>query len=157
MSVNIFMQIDGIPGESKDKQHKDQIDVQSWSWGASNSASVAAGGAGVGKVQFQPFVFTHHFDKASPKLLLACAKGLHIAQAVLREVKPSGAPSQYLTITMNDVLITSVATSDAGQGPEEMVAMQAAKVQLEYRPQKPDGSLDGPVTMGWDVKQNKDP
>ena len=37
----------------------------------------------------------------------------------------------------------------------ESVSLSYAKVKLEYRPQKPDGSLDAPITAGWDLKANK--
>jgi type VI secretion system secreted protein Hcp len=32
-AFDYFLKIDGIPGESTDSKHKDEIDVLSWSWG----------------------------------------------------------------------------------------------------------------------------
>ena len=33
MAMDIFPDIDGVKGESKDETHAKQIDVLSWSWG----------------------------------------------------------------------------------------------------------------------------
>jgi hypothetical protein len=33
--------------------------------------------------------------------------------------------------------------------------MWYSTIQMEYRPQKADGSLDSPVRAGWDLKKNK--
>ena len=67
MAVDMFMKIDTIDGESKDKKHTKEIDVLSWSWGLSNSGSAhTGGGAGAGKVNGQDLSFTKYVDSASP-------------------------------------------------------------------------------------------
>jgi type VI secretion system secreted protein Hcp len=51
MPSSYFLKIDGIPGESLDSKHKDEIDVLSWSWGETQPAPANPGaGAGSGKV-----------------------------------------------------------------------------------------------------------
>ena len=78
-TVDYFMKIDGIKGESGDSKHKDEIDVLSGSWGETQQgASASGGGGGAGKVAMQDFHFTKRVDKASAPLLLACASGQHI-------------------------------------------------------------------------------
>ncbi|HUL67278.1 MAG TPA: type VI secretion system tube protein Hcp, partial [Burkholderiaceae bacterium] len=50
---DIHLKLGDIKGESTDDKHKDEIDVESWSWGASNPGSMArGGGGGTGKVSF---------------------------------------------------------------------------------------------------------
>ena len=46
MAVDFFLKIDGIPGESTDAKHKDEIDVLSWSWGANQTGTMSYGGGG---------------------------------------------------------------------------------------------------------------
>src|SRR5664279_5125033 len=76
MAVDFFLKIDGIKGESMDSTHKDEIDLQSWSWGETQTGSHAfGGGGGSGKVSMQDFHFVMNANLASPKLLLACASG----------------------------------------------------------------------------------
>ena len=76
MAVDIFLELEGIKGESKDDKHKDQIDVLSWSWGMAQSGTAhMGGGAGAGKVSVQDLNFTHYIDKSSPILMLHCCNG----------------------------------------------------------------------------------
>ena len=160
MASDIFMKIGDIKGESFDDKHKDEIDVMSFSWGVTQSGTMAfGGGAGAGKAQFSDFNFTTNVSKASPKLFLACASGEHIKDAQLsvrRSGENTGSREDYLVIKMNDVIISSYQTSGAesAERPTESVSMAFAKIEYSYRPQKADGSLDAPVTAGWDLKKN---
>jgi type VI secretion system secreted protein Hcp len=158
MPASIFARIGTIKGESHDAKHKDEIDVLSWSWGLAQTGTLnQGGGSGAGKVSFQGFTFTHHVDKASPLLMKACATGEHIKEATVTVRKPGKAPQDYLLVKMSDVLVTGVSTSvDAeGSGAAEVVSLAFAKVDLEYRPQKPDGSLDAGIHFKFDLKANK--
>ncbi|MBL8473010.1 MAG: type VI secretion system tube protein Hcp [Rhodocyclaceae bacterium] len=158
MAVDSFLKIDGIKGESQDHKHKDEIDVISWSWGASNPSTASTGGGlGAGKVSFQDLHFSHYYDKSSAPLMLACANGTHIKEIKLYNRKQGKDQQEYLTVTLSDCLITNCQVSDGGtsQLPIEQVGIAYSKVAIEYKAQKPDGTLDAPVKMGWDVKQNK--
>ena len=84
MAADYFLKIDGIEGESQDKTHKGEIHLESWSWGESQTGTMShGGGGGAGKVNMQDFHFVMGVNKATPKLLLACASGDHIPKAVL--------------------------------------------------------------------------
>ena len=82
MSVDCFLKIDGIQGESTDAKHKGEIMVLCWSWSETQAMSPAAAG-GTSKVSMQDFHFSKAVDTASPKLMLACPSGQHIKDAVL--------------------------------------------------------------------------
>src|SRR6266542_976170 len=83
-AVDFFLKLEGVDGESADSKHKGEIDVESWSWGESQSGTHGAGGGGgAGKVSMQDFHFVMKVNKASPKLMLACATGQHIKEATL--------------------------------------------------------------------------
>ena len=159
MASDIFAKIGDIKGESPDDKHKGEIEVLSWSWGVTQSGTMAhGGGGGEGKANFNDFNFTHHIDKASPVLLKACATGEHIKEATITVRKAGKGQQEFLIIKMNDILITGVAPSGAGDGAAtaEHVALQFAKVDLEYKPQKQDGSLDAGVHFKYDIKGNKE-
>ena len=74
-AFDAFLEIDGIKGESKDKDHKNWINVSSFSWGMTNTPAAGGGGAGAGKVSFHDFHFVAKLSKASPQLLAAAAGG----------------------------------------------------------------------------------
>lgn len=155
--VDYFLKIDGIPGESQDAKHKNELELESFSWGETQSA-VAGPGDGAGKVQMQDFHFVKHLDQASPKLFLACASGQHIKQATLVARKAGKVQQEFLIYKFSDVLISSYQTGGSAHGdvvPIDQVSFNFARIEVEYRPQKPDGSFAPPVKAGWDLKQNK--
>ncbi len=156
-SVDYFLKIDGIPGESADKTHKNEIDLLSWSWGEANAGSHAAGGGGgAGKVAMQDFNFTMTINKASPKLFLACATGQHIKEALLTCRKAGKEQQEYLKIKFSDLLISSYQTGGSGGDvvPVDQISFNFAKIETSYAPQKADGKLDSPVVHNYSVKTN---
>ena len=159
MAMSIFARIGTIKGESQDAKHKDEIDVLSWSWGVSQSGIAGhGGGGGAGKATFHDFNFTHHVDKASPLVMKACATGQHISDATITVRKAGKGQQEYLIIKMTDILVTSVSTSVSAEGGTtiESVVLAFAKVDLEYKPQKPDGSLDVGLHFKYDLKAQKE-
>jgi type VI secretion system secreted protein Hcp len=157
MAADYFLFIDGVAGESQDAKHKGWIDVMSWSWGETNAGSHGAGsGGGAGRVAFQDFSFSTRVSKASPALFLACATGQHFKQAKLDARKAGKSQQEFLTWTFSDVLVSSYQTTgaDGDDRPLDSVSLNFARAQISYRPQKPDGSLDAPITAGFDAKTN---
>ena len=159
MASGIFAKIGDIKGESLDSKHKDEVEVLSWSWGVTHAAPIRAGSGGwSGKATFNDFNFTHHVDKESPVLLKACATGQHIKEATITVRKAGKGQQEFLIIKMSDVIITAVNPSGAADAAAtaEHVALQFAKVDLEYKPQKADGSLDAGLHFKYDIKGNKE-
>jgi type VI secretion system secreted protein Hcp len=159
LAANVFAKIGDIKGESLDSKHKDEVEVLSWSWGLSQSGSPTPSGANAaGKASFNDFSFMHQLDKASPALMRACATGQHLKEATISVRKAGKGQQAFLIIKMSDVLITAVHPSGSGDGAltAESVAMQFAKVALEYKPQRADGSLDAGIHFKYDIKRNKE-
>jgi type VI secretion system secreted protein Hcp len=161
VAADIFAKIGDIKGESLDSKHKDEVEVLSWSWGVTNAGTMrgaSGGGAGAGRATFNDFSFTHHVDKASPVLLKACATGEHIKEGTITVRKAGKGQQEFLIIKMNDIIITGVNPHGGGDGPAtaEHVALQFAKVDLEYRPRKADGSLEAGLHFKYDIKGNKE-
>jgi type VI secretion system secreted protein Hcp len=156
MALDIFAKIGDIKGGSLDSRHRDEIEVFSWSWGVTQTGSMAhGGGGGAGKASFQDFAFMHQIDKASPLLMKACATGEHIKEATITMRKAGKNPLEFMIITMNDILITSVAESGAAEGATESVALRCGKVDLQYRPQLADGSLDTGIHFKYDIEGDR--
>lgn len=157
MAVDMFMKVGDIKGEARDKSHSDEIDVLSWSWGLSQSGTMhISGGGGAGKVSVQDLSFTKYVDKSSTNLMLACCNGKHYPEALLTVRKAGENPVEYIKVTMTDVLITGVSTGGSGGEDRitENVMLNFAKVKVEYTPQKPDGSADAAMDMGWNIEEN---
>src|SRR5258707_13399481 len=157
MASDIFATIGDIKGDSADAKHKDEIEVLSFSWGVTNGATIGAGGgAGAGRATFQDLSIVHAIDKASPLLLKACATGVHLKEATITHRKAGKGQQEYLVVKMNDVIITGVVHSGSeSEDGSETVSLAFAKVDFEYKPQKPDGSLDAGIHFKYDIKANK--
>ena len=157
MAVDMFIKIGDLTGESRDKTHKDSIDVLAWSWGMSNSGSAhTGGGAGAGKVNVQDLSFTKYIDKSSTNLIMACCKGSHYPEAKLTVRKAGGHPLEYITVTMKEVLITSVSTGGSGGEDRltENVTLNFAEFVTEYKDQKPDGTPGASVFAKYKIAEN---
>jgi type VI secretion system secreted protein Hcp len=158
-AVDYFLKIEGIPGESTDSQHKGEIELESFSWGATNSGALGGGGGGgAGKVQIQDFHFVKRLDKASPKLFLAVSTGQHLKSAVVTGRHAGRQGQDFLVYRLSDVQVSSYqigALSHAAGEPSDQISLNFGRVEIEYRPQKPDGTLDSPITVGWDVEGGK--
>jgi len=157
-ATDYFLKIDGIPGESKADKHQDEIDLQSFSWGASQSGTFAeGGGGGAGKVAMHDFSFTMGTNKASPKIMLACARGDHIPQAVLTCRKAGKDQQEFMKVTMSDIMVSSFQTG--GQGgdviPTESISLNFAKIEYAYKEQQKTGALGGYVKAFFDLKTVK--
>ena len=159
-AVDYFLKIAGIDGESIDNAHKGEIDIESWAWGESRPGESATGvgsGAGAGKVTLNDFSFVMKLNKASPKLFLACAQGEHIKSAWLTARRSGGKQADYfLKWSFSDLLISSYQTGGAGSvNPTDQVSFHFSKIEVEYKQQKPDGSLAPSIKAGWNLKANK--
>ena len=158
--VDIFLKLDGIEGEAQDDKHKNEIEVQSFSWGVSNGGTFAAASGGGSKhANFQDVHFTKLIDKSSPKLMLSSSTGDHIKTGLFtfRKAGKKEGQLEYLKVKLSDLLISSYQLSDhAGADlPVEQVSINFSKIELEYKEQKQDGSLGGAVQAGYDLKLAK--
>ena len=157
MAVDLFLRIDDVKGESRDRTHVGEIEALAWSFGASNSGSPhTGGGAGVGRVSLQNLSITKYVDKSSPVLLLACCTGKHHRSARLTVRKAGEHQLEFLVIELTEVTVSSIsaAGSSGDDRPSESLSLDFAKLKYSYTPQKVDGSADVAVSMGWDVVAN---
>ena len=158
MAVDMFIKFTpDIKGESKDKDHKDKIDVLAWSWGISNSGNAqVGGGAGAGKCNVQDLSFTKYVDSATCPLMLVACSGKHYDEALLTVRKAGEKPVEYLKIKMTEVLVTSLSTGGSGGEDRltENVTLNFAKVHVDYTPQDDKGKAGTAIPMTWDIAAN---
>jgi len=164
-----FLKVDGIDGESTDDKHKNELNILSWSFGSRQPGASAVGGkgGGAGKVQFSDIEFTKYVDKASPKLMLACASGQHFDHVLLTCRKAGGTnPVEYLKIKLSDVLISSQETVSNFDGsvsatqfkealPLDKFSLNFAQIDVTYTSQDSKGNPAGQVEAGWNLQTNK--
>lgn len=164
--VDYFLKIDGVEGESPDQVYKGWIQLMSWQWAEENSGHWGFGsGGGGGKVEMKDFEFSMVSNKASPKLFLMCATGEHITQATLVCRKSGNGQQDFMTITFSNCLVSSFKTLgnipvDANNPesnnvlPVDMIKLNFAKIEVEYKEQNNDGSMGAVIKTGYDLKLN---
>jgi len=153
-ALNMYMKIEGVDGEAIDPVggHSDEIDVLAWSWGMSQSG----GGGGAGNVSVLDLTVTKHIDKSSPKLYEALSGGEPFPEVILsvRAAVEPGQPSlDYLVITLEEAIISSVSVGGSGDEDRltETITLNFAKIKIDYTPQDPTTG-DPEETETWDFR-----
>ncbi|MCC8396372.1 type VI secretion system tube protein Hcp [Paraburkholderia sp. MMS20-SJTR3] len=154
---DMFVKIDGIAGESKDEFHPNEIEVNSWRWKMEQLSSMLTGASpGAPKATIVDLQFVHQIDRSSPNLMRYCLTGRRIPTAVLTTRKAGGVPMDFLKITMENVVITSVEPIVFDNSYFEHVSMSFSRVKQEYKLQGGAGTSAGTVTASFDIKENRE-
>jgi type VI secretion system secreted protein Hcp len=152
--VDYFLDIDGIEGESKDADHAGEIDITFVGWAESLPLGVVGPAATSLRVQMEDFHFAAPLSKASPKLLLAVAQGTHFNEAVFTARRFGEIPVEFLSIRLQDVVVTSYHTTGAQDLPVDEFTLSFGKITYTYWETKDDGSQGDATTVTWDRKKN---
>jgi type VI secretion system secreted protein Hcp len=161
MAIDVYLQIDGIKGESMDDKHKDWIECTSVNWGVSQPRSATAstgGGHTAERCEHQEVVFTKLADLASPILLQTCSAGKTIPKAKLEFMRADGQGERikYFEIELENVLIGSIKPKvEEGSIIQEQVGLKFSKIKWKYTQQKVTGGAGGNTSGGWDLATNK--
>ncbi|MFC5860675.1 Hcp family type VI secretion system effector [Acidicapsa dinghuensis] len=163
MATDAYLYIDGVKGESTDSQHKDWIEIASYSGAAIPTAAEplkAAAAKQTNVSQHGSLSIAKHVDSSSPKLYELCSKGTHIKKATIEVMRPSGGKQvKYLVIEMTDVVISgfspdpgpSKKKTHAGkvgaEMPTEQLSLNYSKIQYTYTKQNDTGSTGQKVAQ----------
>jgi type VI secretion system secreted protein Hcp len=156
MAVDYFLKLDGVEGESSDANFKNQIQLMSWSWGASQVSSVAGtGGSGAGKADLSDFSLMTYFDKSTPKFFKSIGLGTHIGSGTLSAVKSGSQGKPYLKVDFAEIFVTSLQMSGSSEVPTVSISFTYNEIKIDYSVQDEKGNLKstGPIT--YNTKENK--
>jgi type VI secretion system secreted protein Hcp len=149
-----------IEGESTDSNHKDEIQVLSWSHSFNQPTSAtrsSAGGGTVEQANHSDFSFTKYTDSATDDLLKMCWSGKQIKKATFTAYRSDGenAAVKYLEIIMEFIIVSNVSLSGGtGDVPTESISLSYGKVSYNYIPQKEaDGTADGNQMISHDLQK----
>jgi type VI secretion system secreted protein Hcp len=156
MAVDYFLKLDGIQGESSDTNHKDDIQIMSWSWGASQVSSVSGtGGSGAGKADLSDFSVMTNFDKATPKFFKSICAGTHIKTGTLSATKSGADGKPYLKVDFKELFVSSLQISASSEIPSVSISFTYNEIKIDYSTQNEQGNLTstGPIT--FNLKEHK--
>jgi type VI secretion system secreted protein Hcp len=165
-AADAFLKLEGVEGEARAPDHKGEIEVLSWSFGASQTSSSPRFGAPAGRAaagsQEPPrgpgaVTVTKGYDAASPELMRACATGKHIKSATLTVRKAGGGQQEYMTYELENVMVSSYSLSHGGSGgdrPMESLSLNFTKIEMKA-PAAESGAAAKPPKAGYDVAPAK--
>jgi type VI secretion system secreted protein Hcp len=155
MGTEAYLQIKGVDGEAQDSNHKNWMELESYSFGANNSGTAALGqGMGHGKATLNDFHFVPKGDTSTPILFLKTCTGDHIPEAVLELQKTGGTKLVYLKITFTELVLSSCQLNGSAHSdvPNTGVSFNFTKIKMESTAQNQEGGKGKTVTAGFDVK-----
>jgi len=153
---DIFLRIDGIPGELTDDAYADWIEVITYSHAIANPSALAGGSSG--SSYHADFTVVKAIDKASPKLAVAVCDGTHIQEIVVEVCRAGGDKLKIMEYKMGNVTVSSVRTVGYVEGisplPLEEVTFKYNWIEWTYT-KHPDAVSSGEtVAAGWDLVRN---
>jgi type VI secretion system secreted protein Hcp len=155
MAVDYFLKLDGIDGESADSKFSGWIQIQSFSWGASQVSSVAGtGGSGAGKADLSDFSILTHFDKATPKFFKAITTGQHIKSGSMNAVKSGAEGKPYLKVDFKELFVTSLQISASSEIPTTSISFSYNEIKIDYSTQNEQGNVTSTGAITYNVKSN---
>lgn len=162
MAIDVYLEIEGIKGESQDDKHKEWIEVTGVHWGIhqprSGTASTA-GGHTTERVSMSDISFSKLADLSSPVLAQTCAAGKTIPRARFEFFRADGNGTRvkYFEIELANVLIGMVKPHLGGDESYlcETVNLKYSKVNWTYTQQKISGGMAGSTAGGWDLATNR--
>lgn len=160
MAADVYLQIEGIKGESQDEKHRDWIEVASIDWGVAQPTAgtvSTAGGHTISRAVFDAVRFTKVVDLSSPKLMELCAQGKTLPKAKLEFFRADGSgPVKYYEVLLENVLISANKKSFAGSGLLlDQFTLHFSRIVEKYTQQKIGGGVGGSTAGGWDLASNK--
>jgi type VI secretion system secreted protein Hcp len=145
-SAKIFLELEGIAGESQVQGFENQIELNSFQLGVSKKDKLPS---------FSDFVVTKSVDKASPQLMLRTANGATIPSARVRFTKSTAdGETVFLRYCFTGVRINSFSQSSGGGIPTETDSFNYTTIVQSYTQQDAGGGVAGVFTTGWDLVKN---
>ncbi|HET6576197.1 MAG TPA: type VI secretion system tube protein Hcp [Fimbriiglobus sp.] len=157
MAFDVYLKIDGIDGEVTAKDVEKQIELLSYSFGASNPATIGPGteGGAAGRVSISSFNVMKQTDSTSTALFLKCAEGKHFKDATvtLRKATGDGGQKPFMIYKFTTVYVDSIqwSGSTGSDQPMESLSFSFAKVEIEYYKQDEKGNLKKQSNATFDV------
>ena len=159
--MSIFVNYEGINGESSDSGHKGWMDVESIAWGVGRqitSNTSTAGDRESSNAVISDLQIVRYMDSSTPKLFIesCCGTGKTVKIHLSKTGTGSGS-DVYMEYTLKNALISNYtvdASSQSTSRPTETITVSFIDVEVKYTPFDEDGSAEAAIAVGFDTASN---
>ena len=156
MAVEIFLELDAVEGESQKTGFVGKIDLLSYSWSSSQSATRQSGtGGGSGQANVGDIAISKYMDKATPVMYNYLLTGQHFDKGKITVRKVTGGkPLDYLVIELEEVIISSYHTGSGNAGDDrifENMSLNFRKFKMTYTVQDGKGAGASKIPVEYDI------
>jgi len=160
MAIDVYLQLDGIKGESADLEHAGWIECTLVQWGMRQPRSATASTAGghtAERAELDDIIFHKLADLSSPILMQACVTGRTLPKARFEFMRADGQERiKYFEVELTNVLLGAVTpVVHEGSLLSETVGLKFSKVVWRYTQQRVAGGAGGNTAGGWDLAANR--
>jgi type VI secretion system secreted protein Hcp len=154
MSIDMFVKIGDIHGESKAEGFKNWIRLESFQYGVSRNVSSGAGGSTreSSAPNISEIVVTKYFDKSSAKLFQDSVAGTFDTKVVIKMATTTKNMTEtFLTFELTDCGVSSYSLSSGGELPMESLSLNFLKIMVTPTPLDKSGQIKKGDVVSYDL------
>ncbi|HWA63945.1 MAG TPA: type VI secretion system tube protein Hcp [Caulobacteraceae bacterium] len=154
----LFMQVDGIKGSATEEHHTDWISIQSFQWGVGRGISSPTGASSDRETSVpsvSEIVITKPYDASTSDLFSWSLGGSEGKKVVIELISTGHEDEAILHYELENTLISGFSQSSGGDGMSESISLNFTKVTMRTMGVGEDLNTKSPVTVGWDLGQQK--
>ncbi|MEH3106679.1 MAG: type VI secretion system tube protein Hcp [Sphingomonas fennica] len=151
----IYLKLDKCPGSSTDAAFKDQIELNSFQWGAGLGVGSPRGGdRSTSEASVSEITGTKKLDKSSEHLFKNLLLGEVLPKGVISFTAASkGTSFAYATLELEDVIVSGYSMSSGGDFPVESISLNFAKFDWAFSG-RDDKQVGNATHLIFDLTEN---
>jgi type VI secretion system secreted protein Hcp len=144
-TVNMFIKIGNIPGESTDPERKDWMEILSYSLGA----GITDGKRKVGSLKIE-----HNLDSSTPLLYKALLTGEKINEVTLTLCRTGGLKICIMEYKLENAVVNKIITERTNNKDvqKQEISLEFDKITFTYTK---ESKLKEKISYCWDAKHGK--
>lgn len=150
--ADYFLRLDGITGDSVDAQHQGWVDVQDYSWKATNGTTVTGSGWSASKASLSAMTLSTQLGQHSPPLFLRTMNGRHLTSALVQGMTTGATPRRFVEIEMRDVAVASYEAASGDESPQDTFSLAFAVIRYSIYLQSATGGEGQEITSTWNIR-----